>query len=223
MKKVVVISKLVNKKKIHTNVSLLSKFIDYLNDNNILKRDIDFSTVEVGDFIEIKGNLQKNPLIEYMDTFFGLLRLVEVFTGNEQTDNLKKNKPQKNKKENSLEKQIKAFINELKHTGTIDFILEHELGTAVLSAQEQYLENDNISELIGGNFKVLGKVISVYNKETDSINLLRKSTLSVLNKDLLDGLLKGLNSDDMKEFNLPELKIEIQSPAIIVIPIAIYA
>lgn len=77
--------------------------------------------------------------------------------------------------------------------------------------------------MIGENFKVLGKVISVYNKETDSINLLRKSTLSVLNKDLLDGLLKGLNSDDMKEFNLPELKIEIQSPAIIVIPIAIYA
>ena len=209
--------------KIHTNVSLLSKFIGYLNDNNILKRDIDFSTVEVGDFIEIKGNLQKNPLIEYMDTFFGLLRLVEVFTGNEQTDNLKKNKPQKNKKENSLEKQIEAFINELKHTGTIDFILEHELGTAVLSAQEQYLENDNISELIGGNFKVLGKVISVYNKENDSINLLRKSTLSLLNKDLLDELLKGLNSDDMKEFNLPELKTEIQSPAIIVIPIAIYA
>lgn len=40
-------------KKIHTNVSLLSKFIDYLNDNNILKRNIDFSTDEVGDFIEI--------------------------------------------------------------------------------------------------------------------------------------------------------------------------
>lgn len=51
--------------KIHTNVSLLSKFINYLSDNNILKKDIDFSTVEVGDFIEVKGYLQKNPLIEF--------------------------------------------------------------------------------------------------------------------------------------------------------------
>lgn len=77
--------------------------------------------------------------------------------------------------------------------------------------------------MIGGSFKVLGKVISVYNNENDSINLLRKSTLSVLSNDLLDQLFTSLNSDEMKQFNLPKLKIEIQAPAIIVIPIAIYA
>lgn len=210
--------------KIHTNVSLLSKFINYLSDNNILKKDIDFSTVEVGDFIEVKGYLQKNPLIEYMDTFFELFRLAKVFEGNDKTNNLNKNKNKSPKQnENDLGRQIKAFTDELKHTGTIDFILEHELGTTVLSAQEKYLENDNISELIGGSFKVLGKVISVYNNENDSINLLRKSTLSVLSNDLLDQLFTSLNSNEMKQFNLPKLKIEIQAPAIIVIPIAIYA
>lgn len=178
--------------KIHTNVSLLSKFLNYLNDNKILKKDIDFSTVEVGDFIEVKGYLQKNPLIEYMDTFFELFRLAKVLEGNDKTNNLNKNKNKSPKQnENDLGRQIKAFTDELKHTGTIDFILEHGLGTTVLSAQEKYLENDNISELIGGSFKVLGKVISVYNNEKESINLLRKSTLSVLNKDLLENYLQA--------------------------------
>lgn len=59
--------------------------------------------------------------------------------------------------------------------GTIDFVLSDCKGTAVLSVQEQYLANDNISEIIGGHFKVLGKVISICKKSTESIDLLRKT------------------------------------------------
>lgn len=62
----------------------------------------------------------------------------------------------------------------MKHTGTVDFILENEEGTLVLSAQEQYLANDNISEILGGRFKILGKVIKMCKDENESINLLRK-------------------------------------------------
>ncbi len=57
-----------------------------------------------------------------------------------------------------LKSRIDALIKDLKHTGTIDFILSNSTCTAVLSVQEQYLSNDNISEMIGGRFKVLGKV-----------------------------------------------------------------
>ena len=96
-------------------------------------------------------------------------------------------------------------------------------GTVVLSAQEQYLSNDNISEIIGGHFKVLGKVIAICKDKPENIDLLRKTTLSILPIDLLTEMFSGFQNDDTKQFNLPELKTQISGSAVIVIPVAIYA
>lgn len=204
------------KEKVHTNVSLLSKFRSFLVEQKILKSDLDFSKMQVGDFIEVEGELQKNPIINYMDSFIDLFRMVDIFTEQPQT---KKSKP----REDETVTQIKSFAEELKHSGTIDFILSDEKGTTVLSVQEQYLANDNISEIIGGHFKVLGKVISICKEDTENIDLLRKTSLTILQEDLLNDMFSGFKTEDMKQFNLPELKTKITSPAAIVIPIAIYA
>ena len=40
---------------------------------------------------------------------------------------------------------------------------------------------------------------------------------------LLEEMFSGFKAEDMKQFNLPKLKTKIDGPAIIVIPIAIYA
>ena len=204
------------KEKVHTNVSLLSKFRSFLVEQKILKSDLDFSKMQVGNFIEVEGELQKNPIINYMDSFIDLFRMVDIFTEQPQT---KKSKP----REDETVTQIKSFAEELKHSGTIDFILSDEKGTTVLSVQEQYLANDNISEIIGGHFKVLGKVISICKEDTENIDLLRKTSLTILQEDLLNDMFSGFKTEDMKQFNLPELKTKIISPAVIVIPIAIYA
>ena len=204
------------KEKVHTNVSLLSKFRSFLVEQKILKPDLDFSKMQVGDFIEVEGELQKNPIINYMDSFIDLFRMVDIFTEQPQT---KKSKP----REDETVTQIKSFAEELKHSGTIDFILSDAKGTTVLSVQEQYLANDNISEIIGGHFKVLGKVISICKEDTENIDLLRKTSLTILQEDLLNDMFSGFKTEDMKQFNLPELKTKITSPAAIVIPIAIYA
>ena len=204
------------KEKVHTNVSLLSKFRSFLVEQKILKSDLDFSKMQVGDFIEVEGELQKNPIINYMDSFIDLFRMVDIFTEQPQT---KKSKP----REDETVTQIKSFAEELKHSGTIDFILSDEKGTTVLSVQEQYLANDNISEIIGGHFKVLGKVISICKEDTENIDLLRKTSLTILQEDLSHDMFSGVKTEDMKQFNLPELKTKIISPAVIVIPIAIYA
>ena len=204
------------KEKVHTNVSLLSKFRSFLVEQKILKSDLDFSKMQVGDFIEVEGELQKNPIINYMDSFIDLFRMVDIFTEQPQT---KKSKP----REDETVTQIKSFAEELKHSGTIDFILSDAKGTTVLSVQEQYLANDNISEIIGGHFKVLGKVISICKEDMENIDLLRKTSLTILQEDLLNDMFSGFKTEDMKQFNLPELKTKITSPAVIVIPIAIYA
>ena len=157
-----------------------------------------------------------------MDKIVDMFRMVDIFSDEPELGN-KKNVSLQKKKENQILKQIKEFSAELKHSGTVDFILSGSIGTIVLSAQEQYLANDNISEILGGKFKVLGKVIAICKDDTESIDLLRKTTLSILTDELLDDFFVGFKSEDMKQFKLPELITKIKGPAVIVIPIAIYA
>lgn len=210
------------KEKVHTNVSLLSKFRGFLIEQKMLKSDFIVSDMQVGDFIEVEGELQKNPLINYMDIFIDLFRMINIFEDKPQLG--KKSQASNQKlKENEMVKQIKAFEEELKHSGTIDFILADQKGTVVLSAQEQYLSNDNISEILGGRFKILGKVIAICRDENDSIDLLRKTSLSSISEGLLNEMFSGFDNEDMQQFNLPKLKTKIVGPAVIVIPIAIYA
>lgn len=210
------------KEKVHTNVSLLSKFRAFLTDANILKSGFDISNMKIGDFIEVEGELQKNPLINCMDIFVDVLRMADIFAEKLQLNARTQAKAQKQQQDETM-KKIKSFASELKHSGTVDFILSDSAGTVVLSAQEQYLSNDNISEILGGHFKVLGKVIAICADKTESIDLLRKTTLSILPHDLLADMFSCLQNEDMKQYNLPELKTEISGPAVIVIPVAIYA
>ncbi len=212
----------VTKEKVHTNVSLLSKFRGFLNEQKILKTDFEVSNMRIGDFIEVEGELQKNPLINYMDLFLDLFRMADIFS--EKPELGKKNQVNaKKQKDSEIVRQIKSFAEELKHSGTIDFILSDKKGTVVLSAQEQYLSNDNISEILGGRFKILGKVIAICKDDREEIDLLRKTSLAIVSEGLLGEMFAGFKSNDMEQFNLPELKTKISGPAIIVIPIAIYA
>lgn len=210
------------KEKVHTNVSLLSKFRNYLINEKILKSELDFSKIEVGDFIEVDGELQKNPLINYMDIFVDVFRLADIFSDEPQLGNKTQAKNQK-QQDDKMVKQIKSFTEELKHSGTIDFILSDDCGKIVLSVQEQYLTNDNVSEILGGHFKVLGKVICICQNENESIDLLRKTTLSILSEEMVTEMFSGLKNNDTQQFNLPELVTKITGPAAIVIPVAIYA
>lgn len=212
--------------KVHTNVSLLSKFRSGLADNGLLVcragDSLDISKIKAGDFIELEGELQKNPMIDIMEKFIDVFRMAEIFEDKPELGN-KKATSTKKSSDNATLRQIQSFLGELKHTGTVDFILENTDGTIVLSAQEQYLSNDNISEIIGGTFRILGKVIKVCKDEDDGINLLRKTTLNVLDEKSLNEFLSLFQAKELAQFNLPEVRFIIQSPSAIVIPIAIYA
>ena len=212
----------VAKEKVHTNVSLLSRFRTFLVNEKILKSGFDTANIKIGDFIEVEGELQKNPLINYLDIFLDLFRMVDIFTEKPQLGSKTQTKAQK-QQENEIVTQIKSFADELKHSGTIDFILSDDVGTVVLSAQEQYLSNDNISEILGGHFKVIGKVIAICKDETENVDLLRKTTLSIFPIDQITEIFSGFQNSGIKQFNLPELKTQIPGPAVIVIPVAIYA
>ena len=210
------------KEKVHTNVSLFAKFRDYLIEKKMLVSQFDVDQMNVGDFIEVEGELQKSPLINYLEIVSEFIRLLDQFSEKPPVGNRMQANSSKQQNGKML-KQMETFVKELKHSGTIDFILSDDEKTAVLSVQEQYLSNDNVSEIIGGRFKILGKVSSVCRKETESINLLRKTFLSVMSEQTAEEMFKVLKSEELQEYNLPEFKTKIVGPAVIVIPIAIYA
>lgn len=216
------VSNCISKEKVHTNVSLFSKFRSYLEKENILKKDFTIEEVNIGDFLEIEGELEKNPLINFLDIFKDVFRLADTLTDKPQLNEKNKAKTQK-QEENAFVKKIEALTGDLKHSGTIDFILTDSACTAVLSAQEQYLSNDNISEMLGGRFKVLGKVIAICKTEEDSIDLLRKTTLSILPEKTLDELFTGFKNEAFEQYHLPQMVTKIAGPAVMIIPVAIYA
>ncbi len=160
--------------------------------------------------------------MDFFDKFIDIFRMSEIFSTKVELGN-KTQAKQKNQQNQTMLKQIQLFVSELKHSGTVDFILSDKSGTVVLSAQEQYLANDNISEIIGGSFKILGKVIAVCKDSSESINLLRKTTLSSLSDDVLTDAFAASHSEEFKKFNFPTLNTKIDGPAVIVIPVAIYA
>lgn len=207
--------------KVHTNVSLFSKFRSELIKNQLLSctssEKLDISKIESGDFIEIEGELQKNPLIDLLEKFINVINLSDIFSEEQ------KALPKEENANNAFVQQMNLFLQELTHSGTIDFILKNTEGTLVLSAQKQYLSNDNISEIIGGKFKILGKVIKVCKTPNENINLLRKTSLYLFDKNSLDAFASIFNSDEFKQFNLPDVQFEIAGPSAIIIPIAIYA
>lgn len=211
-----------SKEKIHTNVSLLSKFRMHIMEQKLLKINSNISELKIGDFVEYEGELKKNPLVEFLDAFVDIFKMVDIFTEEKILGHKSKIKAD-NKENSKIVKQTKSFSDELKHSGTIDFILSGKQGDIVLTTQEQYLSNDNISEILGGTFKVLGKVIAICDDNSDSINLLRKTTLSLLPEKILEEVFSGFKSVEMEQFNFPEFKTRIEGPAIIVIPIAIYS
>lgn len=84
----------------------------------LLDNSSDISNMEIGNFIELEGELQKNPLIDYMKKIVSMFRMADIFSDEPELGNKKKVTLQK-KKENQTLKQIKDFSNELKHSGTI--------------------------------------------------------------------------------------------------------
>ncbi|OPA77081.1 hypothetical protein BFG05_03955 [Campylobacter pinnipediorum subsp. pinnipediorum] len=211
--------------KIHTNTSLFSKLKSELITNKLISyiynEDIDITKINTGDFIELEGELQKNPMIDVIQKFLDLFRIAKIF---DETLKLGKKKSHSNqsKNEQKIESQMQTFLDELKNSGTIDFIINNPNATLILSAQEKYLENDNISEIIGGKFRILGKVIQICKDDKESINLLRKTSLSVLDQEPLNEMLSIMNNEELEQFNLPKVEPFITGPAAIIIPIAMY-
>lgn len=180
---------------------------------------------KAGDFVEFEGFLKRNPIVETIDSLAEMMDMAEAF----------EDKPQPKKGSSStkhqseyqkIKQQMVRFSDALKLGSTIDLSsasLENGY-TAVVTVETGFLNDPLMSDLVDGQFKIIGKVIKSVSDSSESINLLRKTALSKMPSELMLNAMGHLSSLGSEQgFGIPELKMEIEGPAIQVLPIAIYA
>ncbi|MDR2632061.1 MAG: hypothetical protein LBC51_00355 [Treponema sp.] len=218
----------VTEEKVHTPTSLFSKLLDYLYENKFIKdinngNDIDEDIV--GQFVHYTGTLEKNPIISFIESFEKIINIANIFQPNNQNQGKRSN----NNKDQTkiMTEQIKSLSDSLKSGNIIDIIckLNNTDIETVLQTNIDYFNNRSMNELIDGKFNIVGKAIKVTKDLADEkINLLRNTSLSMINKTLVDTLSLQVNMEEITNSGLilPRLKTEIVGKSMLIIPIAIY-
>lgn len=89
-----------------------------------------------------------------------------------------------------LEK-MNTFVDNLQANGMVDMICESNgkfQFSSVLPVYMYYFFNENYNEIVDGEFKVLGKITKICNKE-EKINLLRNTSFTLFKENKLKGLI----------------------------------
>ena len=212
-----------SQERVHTPASLFFQLRNILIDKGHLRENTYDELPKAGDFVEFEGYLKRNPIVEAIDSLAEMLDIAEMFSEKPQPQKGKPNQISENKK---VKQQMTLFSDALKAGSTIDLTSKSlKAGyTAVVTVETGFLNDPLMSDLVDGQFKVIGKVIRSVGDSSESISLLRKTALSKMPSHLIKeafGHLSTLGSE--QGFGIPELKLEINGPAIQVLPIAIYA
>lgn len=215
--------------RVHTPNSLFGKMRTALYDGGLvtINPGIDIDT---GQFVEMKVTLKKNPMVSTLETMASLLETAIIFMNAGEEASKQPGKPHHIKKapnENvKILDQMKLMLTQLNQGNTIDLLAQPVDGTPyrlVLTVDPSFLADPRMSDLIDGDYTVLGKVSKVIKEDTNTINLLRKTSFGKMNAAMINSFKSPLAQMGENGFEIEDLSTEITGPAIQVIPIAIFA
>jgi hypothetical protein len=212
--------------KVHTPNSLFARLRDQLSEENAIKTLDSIECISTGDFVEFKTILHMNPLLETFESFLTVFRMVKAFETPVQP---KKGVPTPKNESKQIIEQLEILIRDIRGGGTVDLVGTSVVSgiSAVLTLYQAFLRDETLSNLIDGEFTVLGKVVRIVGEESEPISLLRNTSFGSLSEDRLQLLIQGMSeaSKGMSEAGLKvsELKVVIGHPAVQVLPIAIYS
>ena len=207
-------------KKTHTPTSLFMQVYQYLNENKKitkLENLSDIDTVDSGDFVEIKSNIELNTIVEFFETLDKVIDITEAFSSFSSIDSKKtiKRSPLSNMKK-PIENTLKALVNENNNVKYgICTLEEKEL---VVKLNKDYFINSDYSEIKNGKFKIIGKVLEII-PEGESILLNRENAVGLYNPNTFKEVKESLNS--IPNINFQEFKDTVQGKTIVIMHIAI--
>ncbi|MEM6506117.1 MAG: hypothetical protein AAF711_11790 [Planctomycetota bacterium] len=214
-----------SEQRIHTPASLLYRLREQLLADGQLKQLGDESDAGVHELVEFTAELSRNPIIETLDSLASLMDFAVLFDDPKPLAGKGKgNRVQKSQNQQQVE-QIKGFSEKLRAGDTVDVIADSVKldSKALITLEIEFLNDPTMSDLVDGNFTVIGKVIRKVGQD-DSISLLRKSALSMMPQKMLDQMLLLFNNLGATEgFKVPAVTQDLQGPAFQVLPVAIFA
>ena len=219
--------------RVYTPASLFFQLRNLLNERGYISSNPQ-NLPQPGDFFEFEGSLNRNPVIEMLDSFYEIGEFATGRRGNSSNTQprRKKPKPQQQGRRNPesdderVLREIKELRDSITKANTMDLVVKNVGGglSVVITLEVGFLNDPRLSDLVDGQFRVLGKVINTIEDNSDSISLLRDTILNKIPRSALDNF--SLIPDQLKGqegFELPDFHWKVEGPAIHILPIAIFA
>ena len=211
--------------RVHTPASLFFALRNDLLRAKVLRVHSTNGLPQPGDFVEFAGALKRNPLIEGLDSVIQMLDLVIAVSETDKPQRAGKRAQPPNEQER-VRAQLDSLLTSLKTGGTGDLVAELDKGSgrALLTVEDQFLNDPSLSDLVDGQFRVIGKVIRSVSDASGSISLLRKTAIGRAPPDVLQkvvGAFAGLQKEH--GFTMPSMEVDVKGPVFQVLPLAIFA
>lgn len=211
----------IQEERVHTPASLFYQLRNTLVAKKLLTQINEESKINAGQIVEFTVKLKRNPIIEIMDMMTEMMSMAVLF--DDQKSGGGKGKSNENAQ---TKKQMEDFSKALKSGNTVD-LTASDLPSghkAVITVEALYLNDPFMSDLVDGEFKVVGKVVRSIADSSESINLIRKTALSRMPSHLLEQMFQQFAVlGTTQGFDIPDLRMEVEGPAIQILPVAIYA
>lgn len=211
-----------SEERVHTPASLFYTLRNLLQTKGHLRSVSAGQIPMAGDIVEIPLALKRNPVLETVEMLLPLMQIAKAFD-EESTKQAKK--ASQNSEYQQIEKQINVLIGNLRSGGTVDLVGRSAAANlnVVVTAEVDFLRDQMMSDIVDGQFTVVGKVIRRIDNASESIDLLRKSSIAKMPA-IADKFLSALGTlGEAHGISIPELTPTIQGPVVQVLPIAIYA
>ncbi|KAB2892599.1 MAG: hypothetical protein OKBPIBMD_02122 [Chlorobi bacterium] len=209
-----------SEQRIHTPASLFITLRALLRDRQFIVNDGSGIDYKPGDIVEFVAVLERNPLLENTRAFIEFVDMMSVFGQSDQRKG--STQPSELKK---VKTQLESFVKAIQDSSTVDLTTRSmkSYHRAVITLEQQYLNDPKMADLIDGTFRVLGKIIRVVRDGEEPISLNRKSAMGKLPPAVLSELSRAFADPALGGFDLSPIEWEIAGPAIQVIPVAIFA
>jgi len=210
-----------SEERIHTPASLFYELRNWMLREKMIIQGA--STLpKPGDFIEVEASLSQSPMIIGLDAVLKIFELTDLFSS-ENNQQRKKGQSKSGGNYKDIKNHLAVLRNNLVEGNSRDLVAKAKSNeiSVVLSVEEQFLNDKTMSDIEDGTFKVFGKVVRTVEDNSDSISLVRKSSLSNAPV-LLEKVVESLDKMSQSGLSTPEMVSEIEGPAIQVLPIAIY-
>ena len=218
----------ISQEKVHTPTSLFAKLRIKLQEQELLKyieTNDGFEELENGDFVEFRAVLRKNPIVDTIEGFKQVMEIAALFTDDKNRSEKTPQKGSRPKNTNTeIMRQMDGMLSALAQSNSIELVGElvstPEIKT-VVTTKLDYFTPGGSTDIIDGEFRILGKVIRIVHPD-ESINLLRKTTFGKFDQKIFSQFSTAFEGAENAGLHFPEFVTEIQAPALQVIPIAIF-